>query len=212
MRTASTVVMFVAWCSVAGGCANPPDALKLSIAPQKEVLQPGEPIRFDLTFAASGGTLCLAPSRPSFLEIEMTPSNGGETMKSHGIGYCGTNWRMLVVPLLYPVLFSACLLDVGDCMGRFIVIPDGQDKTYCLELVPSGDGFVVLDVHGRENRHWANRDRPFPPGRYHVRAKFESQQPDVYPAPLFWTVYGQPAVAETAFVIDGAGTAVPQRK
>jgi len=192
------------------GCTNAPGALELRVVPEKDTFRAREPIRLSATLTAVGGNVCYG--RDSQWAVTLEPAGAGPPIRNQRDWVCGTGLMPFIIPL-YVCAVPVQALDVGDGLGRFDVLPRGNQQTWRLVLIPE-------DVSG--GRMWleAAKDReptlqewqvaaPLPAGGYLVRVQFLSEYD--WPPPLFWAPYEHPLVATREIaVVDGPATTAGQ--
>jgi hypothetical protein len=93
---------------------------------------------------------------------------------------------------------SACLLDVADLAGRYVVLRPGQNRTFIFHLRSSRNQYVVLTDSRRQPPNPRSVNRPLPPARYRLHMTYHC---DSFLAPLLWRVYDQPVSATVDFTI-----------
>ncbi len=178
------------------GCTNAPGALSTHLRSEKQSFTPGEPILLHATLSTHSRPVCLAGEWTAFageLTCDERPDRAKSTRKQV---FCGTALAVLlpIAPLIVPVL----LFDVGDALGRFIVIPPAGSKTYHLVMIPTAQGIILTTAENAGNLAYPPDKELLPSGRYHLKVRFlhRGSLP-----PLFWKPYGHPICAETEFVI-----------
>jgi hypothetical protein len=181
------------------GCTNPPDGLRMALVLDQPACPPTLPLRLNATFSASGGTVCIVRPTANMFDFEVMQDDSSETLSRTKIAHCGTPYPWVI--LVYPFLAAGCLLDVADTAGRYVVLEDGDDYSYPIDLIITDDGFIAMSPDDPDYEDRKVNQPPWPPGQYRVRARFVSRTWWAYPAPLFWTVYDQPVAATTAATI-----------
>lgn len=194
-----SLMVFTA-CCLSLGCNNPPGALKLRLVPERLEIRSGEPVRVAAVFSADRGRICIDRPTPNRFKVELTYLDSGESQVPVQIGYCGLN-GLLLLPLA-PAMYVGAGLDVADLGDRYAVVSPGNEFGETFDLVGlENERFIVFKTD-ETDRHGYERDASWPPpGRYRLTMKFQSDTSNVYPRPLFWTVYDQPVEAAMALTV-----------
>jgi hypothetical protein len=195
--------------TVCAGCTNAPGALDFRVSPEKETFLADEPVRLRAVLSATGGSVCYGRGSPWVVIVR--PVGASTPMRTPERWICGTGVMPFIIPLQLCVV-PVVALDVGDGLGRFVLIPRGKQRTHQLNLIPydvSDTHVWVVVAEDREpTREPWQAAALLPAGRYVVRVELLNQYS--WPAPLFWTPYEHPIVATTEFtIIDAAAEAAP---
>ena len=182
--------MLVLTCLASVGCTNKPGALQLELAAEDYEIRPTDSIRLHANLSAPEASVCLAEYY-SF-QVELRRKNSSEVVTSRGLWVCGTGFVSSI--FLYPVFCSISLLDLGDMMGRFDLIKQGDERNHSLEIAPAEFGLHVRMDSMEEPTE--KLDRSWAPGRYTIKVRLQGTEPVFYPAPLFWKPYSQPVESE----------------
>jgi hypothetical protein len=192
-----TSIGLALWGLLLTGCTNAPDALRLQVSPHEASFRQGEAVCLDVKLSAVRDAVCL--SRSHFFVVELRQIDGRAAFKSpEQRFYCGTA-MMGILPLL-PLLYPAALLDVGDLMGRFVVLRQGCDHEQHLLLILRDDQLATFVVGDLSRWDAGTTMRQLPAGGYHVRLRLVNEHAGL-PCPLFWKPYDGPVTAETEITI-----------
>jgi hypothetical protein len=184
---------FILGALLIAGCTNEPGSLRLTVTPEKAEFVQGEPIIVDMALASSQSTVCLGKGRHFEMEVRRE-SDAEMVARSPGVGFCGTGAveTMIFMPWLYAVAW----LDVGDTLGRFVVLkPGGQivERRQLLSKEPRT--CWVYPVKPASPTTSAPADDPWPVGDYAITLRLKNVHGHWLPPPLFWKCYSQPVEA-----------------
>ncbi len=197
------------------GCTQQPDAVRLTVTPEKATFARGEPVVIRTRLVGTDGNVALQKS--FFYDVEL--SREGKSLGTTGDRpvYCGTGLVELIP--FYPLILVGRLLDVADLSGRFVVITKDKEISQKVLILP-GSLHPRDDIKGvfRSGSDVKDADDKTPwdpppkeslaPGRYHVRVRVINTPGDIHPPvmwyvpPLFWKPYEPTIEAETELTVS----------
>ena len=210
IRSLATVL-----CSaILAGCTQQPDAIRLTVTPEKETFVRSEPVVVRTHLVGTDGNAALHKS--FFYAMEL--SREGKVVGTSGDqpAFCGTG-IIETIPF-QPFILVGSLFDVGDLSGRFMVLTKGKECSQKVLVRP--DSFQPDNKFVFEPRNYmknANNDTPWEkrvlseqslaPGRYHLRVRLINKRSDSNPLisslpPLFWKPYEPAIEAETELTVS----------
>lgn len=183
------------------GCVNTPGALQLKVSVEQKEISPNDSIRLSACLIAEEGPISLAKTYHFAAEVSRLNSNAKPMDTDEFVARCGTG--ILECLLLSPILFPCMLGDIGDTMGRYIVLNEDEQKEHNLEIFINqrkGKNYCSFYRSSTTN-HPAHT---WPPGEYRIKVRLQNEFDGgtaILPAPLFWQPYNQPVEAEVTIKV-----------
>lgn len=213
-KHATTGYLAIALCAIAFfGCSQQPDAVRLTVTPEKEIFARGEPVVLRTHLVGTNGNVAL--HRSFFYNVRLRRDGTLIGASGNTPLFCGTG-GIEAMPL-WPFIWVGSLLDVADLAGRFVVLTKGKECSHKVLIRPESlDPTHQWVFEPTDDMKEANDDTPWEkwvlpkeslaPGRYHAHVQLINKRSSSSVVvsslpPLLWKPYEPTIEAETELTV-----------